>query len=363
MVWPSTGLPLRWPCSACRAVIGLAAEGNVGAGRKQAAQARQRIAQLVAVDDHIDHAVGQEVFGLLEALGQLLADGLLDDAGAGEADQRPWLGDLHVAQHGVGGGDAAGGGIRQHDDVGQARFAQLLHGNGRARHLHEREDALLHARATGGRKQDEGRALLHRAHHAGDDGLARRHAERARHEAEVLGGSDDVDVVELALADEDCIVELGFVLGRLEAVGVALAVAELERILRHLGDGNLGILAAVEQERQPLLRVDAHVIVGARDDELVGLEILVEDHLPRLGALHPEVLRQLALGGEQVADLGTDDVVDPVHAPSTPPAPAWLNLELCRIGPPFRPVLPTRARMRPATSGSAQCLRQASYKV
>ncbi len=37
-------------------------------------------AQVVAVHDHIDHAVLVEIFGALEALGQLLADGLLDDA-------------------------------------------------------------------------------------------------------------------------------------------------------------------------------------------------------------------------------------------------------------------------------------------
>ena len=39
--------------------------------------------------------------------------------GAGEADQRAGLGDLDVAEHGVGRGDAAGGRVGQHDDVGQ----------------------------------------------------------------------------------------------------------------------------------------------------------------------------------------------------------------------------------------------------
>src|SRR5690606_33501122 len=53
--------------------------------------------QVVAVDDHIHHAVLVEVFGALEALGQLLADGLLDDAGAGEADEGAGLGDVDVA--------------------------------------------------------------------------------------------------------------------------------------------------------------------------------------------------------------------------------------------------------------------------
>ena len=86
---------------------------------------------------------------LWKPVGQLLADGLLDHARAGEADQRAGLGDVHVAEHRVGGGDAAGGRIGQHDDVGQPRLAQPLHRDRGARHLHQREDALLHARAAG----------------------------------------------------------------------------------------------------------------------------------------------------------------------------------------------------------------------
>ena len=115
-------------------------------------------AQLVAMHHHVDHAVVFEIFGALEAVGQLLADGLLDDARAREADQRAGLRDVHVAEHRVGGRDAAGGRIGQHHDVGLARLAQHLDRDGGARKLHQRQNALLHARAAGGRKHDEGRA-------------------------------------------------------------------------------------------------------------------------------------------------------------------------------------------------------------
>ena len=64
-----------------------------------------------------------QVLGALEAVGQLLADGLLDHPRPGKADQRAGLGELDVAEHGVGRGDAAGGRVRQHDDIGQARLA------------------------------------------------------------------------------------------------------------------------------------------------------------------------------------------------------------------------------------------------
>ena len=54
------------------------------------------------------------------------------------------------------------------------------------------------------------------------------------------------------------------------------------------------------------------MVVGAGDDELVGLEVLVIDHLPRLGALHPQIVRHVLLA-KDAADLGPDDAIDPVH--------------------------------------------------
>ena len=131
-------------------------------GAEQPAEPADRLAELVAVDDHVDHAVVAQIFGALEAFGQLLADGLLDDARAGEADQRAGLGDMDVAEHGVGGGDAAGRRIGEDDDVGQLRVAERLDRDRGARHLHQRQDALLHARAARGGEHDEGPPALAR---------------------------------------------------------------------------------------------------------------------------------------------------------------------------------------------------------
>jgi hypothetical protein len=60
-----------------------------------------------------------QIFRALETRRQFLADGLLDDARAGEADQGARLGQMDVAQHGVGGGDAAGRRVGEDHDVGQ----------------------------------------------------------------------------------------------------------------------------------------------------------------------------------------------------------------------------------------------------
>src|SRR5205807_10547199 len=101
---------------------------------------------------------------------------------------------------------------------------------------------------------------------------------------------------------------------------------------------------------QALRRLQAQVVVGAGDDELVGFQVLVEDHLPGIGALHPQVVRQLALGGEQAPDLGTD-IVDPVHAYRAPSAP----LPACSRSRSPRP-WPSGVNLAPSLGG-AQRLR------
>ena len=60
--------------------------------------------------------------------------------------------------------------------------------------------------------------------------LARGHAERAAHEIEILHGDDDAGAFELAVADLDRVVQPGPGARILDAVGVALLVAEFQRI-------------------------------------------------------------------------------------------------------------------------------------
>src|SRR5438309_1571656 len=62
-------------------------------------------------DDGVEEAVLEEELGALEAFRELLAGGLLDDAGSGEADEGSGFGDVEVAEHRKGRGDAAGGGV------------------------------------------------------------------------------------------------------------------------------------------------------------------------------------------------------------------------------------------------------------
>ena len=68
----------------------------------------------------------EQELAALEALGQALADGLLDDPRAGEADQRLGLGDVEVAEHGEAGRDPARGRVGEDGDVRQTGGAQTV---------------------------------------------------------------------------------------------------------------------------------------------------------------------------------------------------------------------------------------------
>jgi hypothetical protein len=272
----------------------------------------QGVLQLGAWHHHVDHAVVQQVFGPLEALRQGFTDGGLDHPGAREADHGPGLGDGDVAQHGEGGGDATGGGVGQQHHVGQARVLDLVDGHGGPGHLHQRQDAFLHARPARGGNGDEGGLLQHGQFGRGHQTLAHGHAHGATHEVEVEGRHHDVPALEFAMGHQDGVLGAGLGLGFLQAVAIALQVLEPQGVEGNLGQLDGRVLATVEQQLHAALHGKTHV-VAAMGADLEGLfQFLMEDHVAAGGAFPPEVLGNL-LGANQAADLGADEVCQPVH--------------------------------------------------
>ncbi len=229
---------------------------------------------------HVDHAMVFQIFGALKSFRQFLANRLFDHARAGKADQRAGLGNLHVAEHGIGGGDAAGGRIGQHHDIGQFRLAQHLHADRGSRHLHQRQNAFLHAGAAGGREHDERRFLFQCELKPAHDRFAGGHAERTAHEIEILHRDHGGGTFELAVTHLDGVIQSGPGAGILDAVGIAAFVAEFQGIGGHLGQRHVEPGLVVEDRFQPRHRAHSHVVVRAGNHELVGLDVLVEHELP-----------------------------------------------------------------------------------
>ncbi|VVT33323.1 conserved hypothetical protein [Roseovarius sp. EC-SD190] len=283
-----------------------------GQAHEHAGDCDQLVAQLGAGGHAVEHAVIQQVFGALKALGQFLADGLFDDARPGKADERARFGNLDIAQHRIGCGDAAGGGVGQHDDIGQVRLFQHLHGDGGAGHLHEAENPLLHARATGGGKEDERALELNGCFGGGDDGIAHIHAHGPGHEAEILCGGDDGRAAHFAGGDEHRLFLAGGLLGGAQAVGVFLLVAEMQRVGGRGGHVHLGEDAAVKQPHEAGARGDAHVVAAVGADVEIVREFAVEQHGSAFVAFGPEVFGDFAAREDRV-DPRAHVIGDPVH--------------------------------------------------
>jgi hypothetical protein len=97
---------------------------------------------------------------------------------------------------------------------------------------------------------------------------------------------------------------------RLQPVGVALAVAEPERILAHLRLRQDRV-ARIEEDIEARLRADPAMMVAAWADPVILLIFLGEDHRVAVAAFVPQILRRLALGQERDA---LADSVQPAHA-------------------------------------------------
>ena len=267
--------------------------------------------KVFAGDDGVEEAVGEEELGALEALGELLADGLLDDAGAGEADERAGFGDVEVAEHGEGGGDAAGGGVGHQRDVGDLGVVEAGEAGGDFGELHEAGDALHHARAARGRDQDEGVAGGKGPVDSSCNCLSHYGTHAAADEGVLHGGEDDGVGAEVAEGGEDGVVEAGLLLGFGEAAGVGFEVGELEGV----GGAEIAVdegVAGLEELGDAGLGGEAEVIAAFGTDLEVALELFLEDVLAAGAALGPEALGADGLFG--VVDDGVVFTLEPGHS-------------------------------------------------
>ncbi len=242
----------------------------------------------------------QQELGALEAFREFLADGLLDDARAGEADERAGFGDVEVAEHGEAGGDAAGGGVGEDADVGDAGVVHLGESGGDLGELHEADDALHHACAAGGGEDEERAARGQAAVDGARDGFADDGAHAAADEAVFHGADDDRVRPDVADGVDDGVAESGLALSGDEAFAIGLAIDEVERV----GGFEIAIdegVTRLQQQRDALARAHLEVFATFGADVEVGVDVGFEEDLSAAVTLAPEALgadaRLFALGG------------------------------------------------------------------
>src|SRR5574344_687879 len=252
---------------------------------------REELLEILAFDDLVDEAVLLEIFGGLEVGRKLLVNRVLDHAPSGESDQRLRLGDVDVAEHRIRRAHAARGGIGQDAHVGKPRFLEARDRRGRLRHLHERENALVHAGAARGREEDQRTPLGDRLLAGAGDAFAGAGSERAAHEPEVHDAEHHRVLADLGRAHDDGLgfprfrnrlLDLGLVgtgrIVKLEMVGIGHGAEDLREraFVSHLSDALAG--------REPA------VVVAFRADAVVFFpDRLLEMALAR-GADRPQRL-------------------------------------------------------------------------
>ena len=169
-----------------------------GLTHQQAQQRAEFLAHVAPIDDHVERAVIEQELAALETFGQRLAHRLLDDARPGETDQRARLRDVEIAEHRETRRHAAGGRIGHHGDERQPRLREPRQRGAGLRHLQQREQRLLHARAAARREAHERRAMLDAVVDRALEALADHRAHRAAQEPELERAGDDRQPFELA---------------------------------------------------------------------------------------------------------------------------------------------------------------------
>ncbi len=245
----------------------------------------------------------EQEFAALEAFGEFLADGLLDDSWACEADQSAGLCDVQIAEHGEACRDAAGGGVGQEADVGDGCFIELGEAGGDLGELHQAYNALHHARAAAGADDDEWMTGGEGAVDGSGDGFADDCAHAAANEGVLHCAEDYVVGAEFAECSEDGVVKAGLFLGGSETLFVGLDVGEVEWIGGAQAAVDEGV-AGVEEELNALTGADLEVIAALGADVGVGLELGLEEDGAATGALDPEALGFDAGGLTVVGDWG-----------------------------------------------------------
>ena len=205
--------------------------------------------QVLGGHDPVDDTGGGEVLRDLDARSERPPVEAGVDLGAEEAHQRAGLRDGHVAERAPRGVHAAGRGVAQVDEVGQAGGAVVHQRAGDLDHPHEGGRALLHAGAARRGAGQQRQPLGGRPAHGRGDAVRGGAADGAGEEAELVDDDRDRPAADLAAPGQHRLVGAGLRRGGLErGAVVGVGVGQVDGLVPR-GEG-----ALVEHQVEQLVR-------------------------------------------------------------------------------------------------------------
>src|SRR3989441_3772785 len=258
-------------------------------GQKQVERVGDVGLQVFARDDGIEKAVLQQELGGLKTLGQLLANGLLDDARAGETDQRAGLGDVQITQHGVAGGHAAGGGVGEHGYVRHARLVQAGQRRRNLGELHQANRAFHHPRAARAGNNHQRQLLFHRQLDGPRHFLPYDRSHRPTDKAEFHRTANQRPAIQKPFGSDDGVAHAELLLRLFEARHIGLGVHKPERV----GGSQVCVVLeppAVEQQLEPPRGAQLEVMLALGTYLPVVLQVFLPDDGAAGVALDPQTL-------------------------------------------------------------------------
>jgi hypothetical protein len=217
-------------------------------------------------------AQSEHSFGAPETRRQGLARRFRDHSRARKIEKRSGFRDAHIGERREAGEHTPSARIREDRDERRRRLVEEIHGAGRLRHLHQAEDALLHACAAraahGHDRQTRGGRKLGTTPEALTDHAA--HA--AAHEAEVQKDKHAANALHHRGPGHYGIRQAGLRLGGAQTLRVRLQIDEPQRIDRGDRRPQLAERAFVGKLPDTLARADAQMEPAERADHESGAD-------------------------------------------------------------------------------------------
>ena len=203
----------------------------------------------------------------LKARRQGLTDRLFNHPRAGKADQGLGFGDIDIADHPQRGCHPARRRIGHDREIRQSGRPQPVEGRIDLDHLHQGQDALLHAGAARGGKENDRQAFLHRVLDNPGQLLAHHGPHAAARKGKIKQAQGYRPVLNRCYPTHHRLGPTRLGLGIGDTLGIGFAVGKAERVAGRQVNVMLDKRAAVNHQEQTLLnrQPEMHPTFGAHE--------------------------------------------------------------------------------------------------